>query len=130
MGTCKFNTAIHTSLFCTSESYPFWPAVVYEPDTPNIPKAVLNVRRTVVRKELGPLHLVQFYDKSSSWCVQSGFQGRLFMIMLKRQWLEPSKLYLLGDDEGFDGDMLNVRGKAPCRVMSRLMMFLCGHRAK
>jgi len=47
----------------------------------------------VARKEIGPLHLVQFYDKSSSW-----------------QWLEPSKLRLLGDDEDLDAAMLSGKG--------------------
>ncbi|KAL4062487.1 PHD-zinc-finger like domain-containing protein [Scleroderma citrinum] len=73
----------------TLETYPWWPAVVYEPDDERIPKSVKKQRDTMPRTEGGPLHLVQFFDKCSQW-----------------QWVEPSKLLLLYEDKKLDAELL------------------------
>lgn len=49
------------------DTYPWWPAVVVEPDDPAIPENVMKQGEIVRQKRHGPVHLVQFYDKSQSW---------------------------------------------------------------
>ncbi|KAG6335068.1 hypothetical protein ID866_4028 [Astraeus odoratus] len=56
-----------TLVWAKASTYPWWPAVVYEPDDERIPKTVKKTRDTVRRTEGGPLHLVQFFDKASQW---------------------------------------------------------------
>ena len=49
------------------DTYPWWPAVIWEEDDPGIPKAVLKGGKAARRRRTEPLSLVQFYDKASSW---------------------------------------------------------------
>ncbi|KAF8141451.1 hypothetical protein EV363DRAFT_1308129 [Boletus edulis] len=72
----------------TLGTYPWWPAVVYEPDDERIPP-VVKKQHDVRRKTEGPVHLVQFFDKSSQW-----------------QWVGPRSLLLLGEDNALDAEML------------------------
>ncbi|KAI6149699.1 PHD-zinc-finger like domain-containing protein [Pisolithus tinctorius] len=78
-----------TLVWAKASTYPWWPAVVYEPDDERIPKVVKKQRDTMRRTESGPLHLVQFFDKSSQW-----------------QWAELSKLLLLGENQELDSELL------------------------
>ncbi|KAH7890921.1 PHD-zinc-finger like domain-containing protein [Phlebopus sp. FC_14] len=71
------------------ETYPWWPAVVYEPDDERIPSVVRKQRDTTRKTGDGPLHLVQFFDKASQW-----------------QWIGASKLLLLGEDNALDAELL------------------------
>ncbi|KAI6112894.1 PHD-zinc-finger like domain-containing protein [Pisolithus sp. B1] len=78
-----------TLVWAKASTYPWWPAVVYEPDDERIPKVVKKLRDTLRRTESGPLHLVQFFDKASQW-----------------QWVELSKLLLLGENQELDSELL------------------------
>ena len=49
------------------ESYPWWPAVVFEPDDPGVPSNILRGKDQVRRTGDGLLHLVRFFDKFNSW---------------------------------------------------------------
>ncbi|KAH7914590.1 PHD-zinc-finger like domain-containing protein [Hygrophoropsis aurantiaca] len=73
----------------TLDTYPWWPAVIYDPADPLVPLSVLNQRERTRRTDDGPLYLVQFYDKASQW-----------------SWFETNKLLLLGEDDSVDIDML------------------------
>lgn len=44
-------------------TYPWWPAIIFEPDTEGIPERVLDSKPDTQEK----LHLVRFYDKNLSW---------------------------------------------------------------
>ena len=98
------------------ESYPSWPGVVWDDDLDSVPKQVLALKRKIVRKEVGPLHLVQFYDKLSSW---SAFalspRSFVFGLSFSRQWLEPSKLHLLGENDGASHSLI-VHDHVRCHV--------------
>ncbi|KZS94692.1 hypothetical protein SISNIDRAFT_452784 [Sistotremastrum niveocremeum HHB9708] len=95
-----------TLVWAKMESYPHWPAVVFEEDDPAVPVVVAKSRPKSLS---GNPHLVRFYDRTSSW-----------------KWLEPNKLHLLGEDLEFDQKMLagtvakqkfkNERLKVLCRV--------------
>lgn len=78
-----------TLVWAKASTYPWWPAVVYEPDDERIPKVVKKQRDLARRPENGPLHLVQFFDKASQW-----------------QWVELSKLLLLGENQELDSELL------------------------
>jgi NuA3 HAT complex component NTO1 len=48
------------------ENFPWWAAVIFEPDDPAVPQKVLKLRPTKSRSPTGH-HLVRFYDSSKSW---------------------------------------------------------------
>lgn len=48
------------------ETYPWWPAVVYGEDDPEVPENVLDLKERPPRGE-GPLLCVQFMDKKETW---------------------------------------------------------------
>ncbi|KIJ65462.1 hypothetical protein HYDPIDRAFT_88395 [Hydnomerulius pinastri MD-312] len=73
----------------TLDTYPWWPAVVYEPDDPYIPIAVRKQRDAPRKTKEGPLHLIQFFDKASQW-----------------QWIGATRLLLLGEDNALDAELL------------------------
>ena len=89
------------------ETYPWWPAVVFEPDDPAVDADVLQ-RKTPQEIKKHRLHLVRFYDNKDYWLVTSPFLC-LYAYMpgtiadncdCVREWLDPSKLKMLGDDKG------------------------------
>ncbi|KAI9464663.1 PHD-zinc-finger like domain-containing protein [Boletus coccyginus] len=77
------------TLTLLSDTYPWWPAVVYEPDDERIPPAVKKQRDVGRRIGDGPVHLIQFFDKASQW-----------------QWMGASRLLLLGEDNALDAEMV------------------------
>ncbi|EPQ56227.1 hypothetical protein GLOTRDRAFT_105199 [Gloeophyllum trabeum ATCC 11539] len=83
----------------TLDSFPWWAAVVFEPDDPGIPKAVLREKEKVKRTMSGPLHLVRFYDSKSSWYATMRPRG-------PTNWLELDKLRYLGEDKSLDEEFL------------------------
>jgi len=83
-----------TLVWAKADTYPWWPAVVFEEDDPSIPRVVLNQGRIKRRKRNVRLHLVQFFDKTSSW-----------------QWLEAPKLKALGEDKKQDEELLDPNSK-------------------
>ena len=50
-----------------AESWPWWPAVVYEADDPDIPDKILNQREKEAQSTQEPVFLVRFYDKRRNW---------------------------------------------------------------
>ncbi|THH11516.1 hypothetical protein EW146_g8014 [Bondarzewia mesenterica] len=82
-----------TLVWAKAETYPWWAAVVFEPDDPLVPSSVLEDE---ARHATGPRpkHLVQFYDQGRTW-----------------QWLDLDKLRLLGEDKALDEQLLSGGGK-------------------
>ncbi|KAG2103066.1 PHD-zinc-finger like domain-containing protein [Suillus discolor] len=66
-------------------TYPWWPAVVWEPDDPAIPE---DVRKK--RPQDNSRHIVQFYDPTSSWT-----------------WVTTGHMLLLGEDNAVDASLLS-----------------------
>lgn len=61
---------VHSLNFSHSPAtYPWWPAVIFEPDDPEVPQAVLKTKNDVIRTDDGPLHLVRFFDRGKTWYV-------------------------------------------------------------
>ncbi|KAG8221082.1 hypothetical protein J3R82DRAFT_2599 [Butyriboletus roseoflavus] len=82
-------TACRARFWAKADTYPWWPAVVYEPDDERIPPVVKKQRDTARRRGEGPVHLVQFFDKASQW-----------------QWIGTSRLLMLGEDKDLDAEMV------------------------
>lgn len=90
----------------SSESYPWFPAVVFEDDDDEVPKHVVGGRRPAEAfYSPGPVHLVRFYD--DTWFVSCShsidhtrFNERCLIWGLDRSWLPVSKLKPLGEDKG------------------------------
>ncbi|EMD39343.1 hypothetical protein CERSUDRAFT_112983 [Gelatoporia subvermispora B] len=78
-----------TLVWAKADTYPWWPAVIYEPPDDDIPVKVLKGKEQVRRTTGGPLHLVRFWDKHRTW-----------------QWLELDRLLYLGEDNELDSEML------------------------
>ncbi|THG96316.1 hypothetical protein EW026_g5492 [Hermanssonia centrifuga] len=82
-----------TLVWAKAETYPWWPAVVYEPDDPEVaPNALLEKQPSEIKSQ--QLHLVQFFDQRSLW-----------------GWFEPSKLRMLGENDELDADMVAANSK-------------------
>ncbi|KAI0924329.1 hypothetical protein AcW1_006473 [Taiwanofungus camphoratus] len=86
-----------TLVWAKADSYPWWPAVVFESDDPHVPKSVLHQKNDVTRTEHGSLHLVRFFDRQNSW-----------------QWVELNRLKMLGENDTLDDELL-----APTSRMQR-----------
>jgi NuA3 HAT complex component NTO1 len=87
----------------SSESYPWWPAVVHADMNESVPGNILVVHRDKRQKRKVKLYIVQFYDKTSSWCVfQSGNLGQLVLTLPShpRASVARDKLQYLGEDRG------------------------------
>ena len=51
-----------------TDTYPWWPAVIFEEDDEDVPKTVLKAKDPQKAGD-GQLQLVRFFDKRSSWSV-------------------------------------------------------------
>ncbi|KAI0782807.1 hypothetical protein C8Q75DRAFT_786204 [Abortiporus biennis] len=71
-----------TLVWAKINTYPWWPAVVFERDDPEVPKQVLKDEQKAQGKK-GPIHLVRFYDTNSQWA-----------------WLSVDRLFLFDEDKG------------------------------
>ncbi|KAG1823125.1 hypothetical protein EV424DRAFT_1321511 [Suillus variegatus] len=69
----------------TLDTYPWWPAVVWEPDDPSIPEDVKKKK-----PQDNSRHIVQFYDPTSSWT-----------------WVTTGHMLLLGEDNAVDASLLS-----------------------
>ncbi|KAF9224082.1 hypothetical protein BS17DRAFT_780434 [Gyrodon lividus] len=78
-----------TLVWAKADTYPWWPAVVYEPDDERIPLVVRKQRNIARKTGEGSVHLIQFFDKASQW-----------------QWIGASRLLLLGEDNALDAELL------------------------
>lgn len=74
-----------TLVWAKADTYPWWPAVVWEPDDPKIPE---DVRKKKPRDN--SRHIVQFFDPTSSWT-----------------WVTIGHMLLLGEDDGVDASLLS-----------------------
>lgn len=74
-----------TLVWAKADTYPWWPAVVWEPDDPKIPE---DVRRR--RPQDKSRHIVQFYDPTMSWT-----------------WVTIGNMLLLGEDNVVDASLLS-----------------------
>jgi len=79
-----------TLVWGKAKTYPWWPAVVFEPDDPEIPPEILDG----AKPDDEPVHLVQYYDKGRTW-----------------EWLVEEKILLFGEDQALDADMLANNSK-------------------
>ncbi|KAI5123496.1 hypothetical protein M0805_008864 [Coniferiporia weirii] len=79
-----------TLVWAKADTYPWWPAVVYEEDDPDVPPSVLREKGRAPRGGGGSLLLVQFWDSKKTW-----------------QWVTLDKLRLLNEDKAWDSMMLN-----------------------
>ncbi|KAJ3502163.1 hypothetical protein NLJ89_g9014 [Agrocybe chaxingu] len=70
-----------TIVWAKSESFPWWPAVVYATENDAVPQNILEAHRIKRQKRKIKLFIVQFYDKQKSW-----------------QSVARDKLQLLGED--------------------------------
>ncbi|KZT07202.1 uncharacterized protein LAESUDRAFT_698987 [Laetiporus sulphureus 93-53] len=78
-----------TLVWAKARTFPWWPAVVFEPDDITIPDYVSRTPPQLKEHEKGPVNLVQFYDSRKTW-----------------QWVTLEKLKLLGEDSSLDQEML------------------------
>ncbi|TFY75064.1 hypothetical protein EWM64_g8948, partial [Hericium alpestre] len=70
-------------------SFPWYPAVVYDPDDIGVPPNVLQARDAhQAKSKSGMVHPVRFYDRLKHW-----------------QWLAPDKMKLLGEDPDLDYEL-------------------------
>lgn len=74
-----------TLVWAKADTYPWWPAVVWEPDDPKIPE---DVRKK--RPQDNSRHIVQFYDPTMSWT-----------------WVTIGNMLLLGEDNVVDASLLS-----------------------
>ncbi|CAA7265249.1 unnamed protein product [Cyclocybe aegerita] len=79
-----------TIVWAKSESFPWWPAVVYANENDAVPQNILEAHRIKRQKRKIKLFIVQFYDKQKSW-----------------QSVARDKLQLLGEDSKLDQQMLS-----------------------
>lgn len=74
-----------TLVWAKADTYPWWPAVVWEPDDPKIPE---DVRKK--KPQDNSRHIVQFYDPTMSWT-----------------WVTIGNMLLLGEDNVVDASLLS-----------------------
>lgn len=83
-----------TLVWAKAPTFPWWPAVIYEEDDPDIPELVQKEkgRRSKPKKKNARLYPVKFFDASGGW-----------------DWVPLESLKLLGEDDEVDRDMLVSR---------------------
>ncbi|KAJ2936999.1 hypothetical protein H1R20_g99, partial [Candolleomyces eurysporus] len=101
-----------TLVWAKAESYPWWPAVVFDPDHPDVPDDILTQFKETRSRRKMKLYIVRFYDRGSTWA----YLGR-------------EKLKMLGEDDKLDNDMIstpsinqrwkNPKVRAECRAAYR-----------
>ncbi|KAJ4475028.1 bromodomain and PHD finger-containing protein 3 [Lentinula aciculospora] len=107
-----------TLVWAKADTFPWWPAVVFEIDDPAVPAAAKKMYTNMKRRNKNlTLHFVRFYDKQHSW-----------------QCLGIEKLLPLGDDDELDADLVanqskrqkwkNSKLKAECREAFRCVEML------
>ncbi|KAH9962699.1 hypothetical protein BC827DRAFT_1197683 [Russula dissimulans] len=97
-----------TLVWAKAKNFPWWAAVIFEPDDPTVPPKVLKSRPTKSRSPMGH-HLVRFYDSSKSWCVRALVIRALpSSLDISRQWVEFDQLLLLGENDDLDQSLLTA----------------------
>ncbi|KAF5362396.1 hypothetical protein D9756_002180 [Leucocoprinus leucothites] len=77
-----------TLVWAKADSYPWWPAVIFEQDDPDVPRNILQGCLEAQEKRKANLYILRFFDKNQSW-----------------QYLPHDRLLLLGEDSDVDADM-------------------------
>ncbi|KAF8638766.1 hypothetical protein AX17_001982 [Amanita inopinata Kibby_2008] len=80
-----------TLVWAKAKTYPWWPAVVFEYDDPNIPLRVKSECGPRTRKGV-PLYMVRFFDKGKTW-----------------DYLAHDKLRMLGEFAALDDELLSAK---------------------
>ncbi|TFY65289.1 hypothetical protein EVJ58_g2074 [Rhodofomes roseus] len=83
-----------TLVWAKADTFPWWPAVVFESDDIAVPKRILTWRNRVEDETDGPLHIVRFFDSKNTW-----------------QCLELDRMRMLGENHELDQDMLATVSK-------------------
>ncbi|TFK17664.1 hypothetical protein FA15DRAFT_313371 [Coprinopsis marcescibilis] len=78
-----------TLVWAKAESFPWWPAVVFDADHVDVPPNIVRDHKETKQRRKIKLYIVRFYDRTNSW-----------------QYLPRDKLMLLGEDSQLDSDML------------------------
>lgn len=50
-----------------TDTFPWWPAVVFEADDVAIPKRIVDWSIRMEEDADGPLHIVRFFDSKNTW---------------------------------------------------------------
>lgn len=61
------NSSRHYADSVIPDSYPWWPAVIFEEDDPDVPGNILQGCREAREKRKMKLHILRFFDKNQSW---------------------------------------------------------------
>ncbi|KXN86201.1 Peregrin [Leucoagaricus sp. SymC.cos] len=77
-----------TLVWAKADSYPWWPAVIFEQDDPGVPRNILQGCLEAREKRKTKLHILRFFDKHKSW-----------------QYLSNDRLLLLKEDDDLDAEM-------------------------
>ncbi|KZT68710.1 hypothetical protein DAEQUDRAFT_692123 [Daedalea quercina L-15889] len=83
-----------TLVWAKADTFPWWPAVVFEPDDPTVPERIKDWYFRLEEEADDPLHIVRFFDSKNTW-----------------QCLELDRMRLLGEDDALDQDMLAAVSK-------------------
>ncbi|ETW78629.1 hypothetical protein HETIRDRAFT_50351 [Heterobasidion irregulare TC 32-1] len=100
-----------TLVWAQAPTYPWWAAVVFEADDPEVPPLVLESKKLPAARRA--THLVRFYDNGKSW-----------------QWLPTDKLRLLGEDKALDQMLLvhqtfkSTKSEMDCHASYRRVIVL------
>lgn len=93
----------HCSWVFSLATFPWWPAVVVEEKDSSVPPSVKTQAKEFAasKEKAGVVHIVQFYDKTSSWLV-AVYYCRSFPLLIgcNRQFLPLKTLRYLGEDKG------------------------------
>ncbi|KAF8880213.1 hypothetical protein CPB84DRAFT_1792691 [Gymnopilus junonius] len=76
-------------VWAKSDAFPWWPALVYADNNPDVPENILQEHKAKRTKRKIKLFIIQYFDKQKSW-----------------QSVPRDKLRLLGEDEKVDAEML------------------------
>ncbi|KAJ3565446.1 hypothetical protein NP233_g7624 [Leucocoprinus birnbaumii] len=77
-----------TLVWAKADSYPWWPAVIFEQDDPDVPRNILQGCLDARDKRKVKLYILRFFDKNQSW-----------------QYLPHDRLLLLGEDQDVDTEL-------------------------
>ncbi|PCH36434.1 hypothetical protein WOLCODRAFT_134245 [Wolfiporia cocos MD-104 SS10] len=78
-----------TLVWAKAATFPWWPAVIFETDDSGVPPRVLEQYHETADRNIGPLHIIRFFDNQNSW-----------------QLLRPDKFMMLGEDMKLDESLL------------------------
>lgn len=87
-------------LISYSESFPWWPSVIYDEDHHGIPLTVLQDFKKERLKRKTKMYMVQFFDKNNSWSVGLVFFWSWRSCTRSRSCVPRDKILMLKEDDG------------------------------